>query len=89
MVDSTGNIWGTAIGGGANAAPQGSPFSGAGVIFEYSSGGSFTVVHNFCGEADCADGGATMVTTGVKDALGRDPRDLDAFAADHVEAFKG
>lgn len=36
-----------------------------------------------------AGGGATMVTTGVSDALGRDPRDLDAFAADHVEAFKG
>jgi uncharacterized protein YbjT (DUF2867 family) len=36
-----------------------------------------------------ADGGATMVTTGVKDALGRDPRGLDDFAADHVEAFKG
>src|SRR5919112_1053247 len=35
-----------------------------------------------------ADGGATMVTTGVNDALGRDPRDLDAFAADHVEAFQ-
>jgi hypothetical protein len=35
-----------------------------------------------------AGGGATMVTTGVMDALGRDPRDLDAFAADHVEAFK-
>jgi uncharacterized protein YbjT (DUF2867 family) len=35
-----------------------------------------------------AEGGATMVTTGVSDALGRDPRDLDAFAADHVEAFK-
>jgi hypothetical protein len=30
-----------------------------------------------------------MVTTGVKDALGRDPRGLDDFAADHVEAFKG
>ena len=35
-----------------------------------------------------ANGGATMVTTGVMDALGRDPRGLDAFAADHVEAFK-
>jgi uncharacterized protein YbjT (DUF2867 family) len=35
-----------------------------------------------------ADGGATMVTTGVKDALGRDPRNLDEFAKDHVEAFQ-
>jgi uncharacterized protein YbjT (DUF2867 family) len=36
-----------------------------------------------------ASGGATMVTSGVQDALGRPPRDLDTFAADHVEAFKG
>jgi uncharacterized protein YbjT (DUF2867 family) len=36
-----------------------------------------------------ASGGATMVTSGVQDALGRAPRDLDTFAADHVEAFKG
>jgi uncharacterized protein YbjT (DUF2867 family) len=36
-----------------------------------------------------ASGGATTVTSGVQDALGRPPRDLDTFAADHVEAFKG
>ena len=35
-----------------------------------------------------AAGGAQMVTSGVKDALDRDPRDLDEFAADHVDAFK-
>jgi uncharacterized protein YbjT (DUF2867 family) len=35
-----------------------------------------------------ASGGATMVTSGVQDALGRPPRDLDTFASDHVEAFK-
>src|SRR3954447_16707763 len=33
-------------------------------------------------------GGAQMVTSGVKDALERDPRTLDAFASDHVDAFK-
>ena len=33
-------------------------------------------------------GGAQMVTSGVKDALERDPRTLDDFAADHVDAFK-
>src|SRR3954468_4423257 len=32
-----------------------------------------------------AQGGAMMVTSGVKAALGREPRDLDAFAADHIE----
>ncbi len=36
-----------------------------------------------------ASGGATMVTSGVQDALGREPRDLDAFARDHADAFKG
>jgi uncharacterized protein YbjT (DUF2867 family) len=35
-----------------------------------------------------ADGGATMVTTGVSDALGREARNLDEFASDHVEAFQ-
>jgi uncharacterized protein YbjT (DUF2867 family) len=35
-----------------------------------------------------ASGGAQMVTSGVKDVLDRDPRDIDAFAADHVDSFK-
>ena len=35
-----------------------------------------------------ASGGAQMVTSGVKDVLDRDPRDIDAFASDHVDAFK-
>ena len=35
-----------------------------------------------------AGGGAQMVTSGVKDTLERDPRNLDDFAKDHVEAFK-
>jgi hypothetical protein len=29
-----------------------------------------------------------MVTSGVKDVLDRAPRTIDAFAADHVDAFK-
>ena len=35
-----------------------------------------------------AAGGAQMVTSGVKDVLDRDPRNLDAFAADHADSFK-
>ena len=35
-----------------------------------------------------ASGGLQMVTSGVKDALGRDPRTIDDFARDHVDAFK-
>jgi len=35
-----------------------------------------------------ASGGASMVTSGVADALGRPPRDLDAFARDNAPAFR-
>ena len=35
-----------------------------------------------------ASGGLQMVTSGVKDALGREPRTIDDFAKDHVDAFK-
>jgi uncharacterized protein YbjT (DUF2867 family) len=35
-----------------------------------------------------ASGAAQMVTSGVKDALSREPRNLDEFAKDHVESFK-
>ena len=33
-------------------------------------------------------GGAQMVTSGVEGVLDRDPRDIDAFASDHVDAFE-
>jgi uncharacterized protein YbjT (DUF2867 family) len=35
-----------------------------------------------------ASGGLQMLTSGVKDALGREPRSIDDFAKDHVDAFK-
>jgi len=35
-----------------------------------------------------ASGGAALVASGVEDVLGRAPRDLDAFARDHAEAFR-
>ncbi len=35
-----------------------------------------------------ASGAAQMVTSGVKDALDRDPRTIDEFASDHAESFK-
>ena len=35
-----------------------------------------------------ASGGLQMVTSGVKDVLGRDARTIDQFAADHANAFK-
>jgi len=73
FVDPDGNIWGTTFGGGANPAPPGSPFSGAGTIFEYTSGGSFATLHNFCAEPDCADGGTPtsgLVTDGAGNFFG-------------------
>ena len=36
-----------------------------------------------------ASGAAQMVTSGVRDALAREPRTIDKFAKDHVDAFKG
>ena len=57
LIDATGNIFGVTAGGGANAAPSGSPFPGGGVLFEYSSGGTYSVLHNFCSETNCTDGG--------------------------------
>jgi len=35
-----------------------------------------------------SSGGAALVASGVADVLGRAPRDLDAFARDHAEAFR-
>jgi len=68
LIDSSGNIWGTTLAGGTNPGPFGSPFPGAGVIFEYTSGGSFAVVHQFCAETNCTDGGTPaegLVTDGA------------------------
>jgi uncharacterized protein YbjT (DUF2867 family) len=36
-----------------------------------------------------ASGAVQMVTSGVKDALSREPRTIDEFAKDHVESFQG
>lgn len=45
--DSPGNLFGVTIGGGKN---------GVGVLFEYSRGAEH-VLHSFCSERNCADGG--------------------------------
>jgi len=56
-VDSSGNIFGVTEGGGAGTSPPGAPFAGGGVIFRYTTGGSYSVLHSFCLETDCTDGG--------------------------------
>jgi uncharacterized repeat protein (TIGR03803 family) len=44
---SNGNFFGTTYEGGAH---------GDGTVFEFSSGGTFTLVHSFCSMPNCADG---------------------------------
>jgi len=52
VTDSSGNIYGTTAGGGANA---GYP-SGPGVLYRLTKAGSYKVLHDFCSEASCIDG---------------------------------
>ncbi|MFZ0230408.1 MAG: choice-of-anchor tandem repeat GloVer-containing protein, partial [Mycobacterium sp.] len=54
LMDSTGNLYGTTASGGI---PGGCPISnqfpsGCGVVFEYSTGGEFSVVYRFAGGTD-------------------------------------
>jgi uncharacterized repeat protein (TIGR03803 family) len=62
--DSGGNLYGTAVFGGAVT----SPFpSGCGVIFKIDSGGTFSVLHTFTGGADGASpyGGVIVGPSGI------------------------
>ncbi|HTT97726.1 MAG TPA: choice-of-anchor tandem repeat GloVer-containing protein [Rhizomicrobium sp.] len=61
VLDAVGNIFGTTFAGGANPAPPGFiNYTGAGVVFRYFTSGDFAVIHNFCSEANCADGGMPL-----------------------------
>lgn len=53
-LDASGNLFGTTISGGGNDIDQN--HFGGGVAFAVPAGGSFTVLHRFCGRAACADG---------------------------------
>lgn len=46
--DANGNVYGMTAGLGANGK--------GGTLFKLTADGSFTVLHDFCSEADCADG---------------------------------
>lgn len=60
ILDSEGNLYGTAQGGGA---------SGVGVVFKLDSAGDETVLYNFCSQVNCTDG-AIPSTGVVRDAAG-------------------
>lgn len=60
-LDSAGNIYGTAVGGGLSlyALPDDCQFDniyGCGVVFKLDTAGNYTVLYNFCGQLNCADG---------------------------------
>ena len=59
VVDGSGDLFGTTLGGGTGeAACTGSPGTAApcGVVFERSAGGSYSVLYDFCPASGCTDG---------------------------------
>ena len=48
IADAFGNLYGTTTSGGAY---------GYGTVFKLNSAGTYSVLHNFCSQANCADGG--------------------------------
>lgn len=71
ILDGSGNLFGTAIGGGT---------PGKGVVFKLQPNGHYTVQYEFCGQTDCADGanplgsllqGADGSLTGVTEGGGK------------------
>jgi uncharacterized repeat protein (TIGR03803 family) len=54
FMDSSGNLFGTATDGGSGSSCT--EYVGCGVVFERSSGGSYSVLYNFCSQTNCADG---------------------------------
>lgn len=59
-MDAAGNIFGTTVLGGSGSglvcSQTGFNFPGCGVAFEYSSTGTYSVIHSFCSKRNCADG---------------------------------
>lgn len=47
IADSSGNLYGTTVSGGAN---------GGGTVFEITSDGTYNVLYSFCSQQNCADG---------------------------------
>lgn len=49
-----GNLYGTTLAGGTNNG--GGCAAGCGTIFKVTPAGAFTVLYNFCAQANCSDG---------------------------------
>lgn len=64
--DASGNLYGAASLGGATAS---SDYAGGGVVFKLDSAGNYTVLHSFCSQANCGDGGYPIGGL-IEDALG-------------------
>lgn len=55
VMDQAGNFYGTTDWGGANGEGRGD--EGDGVVFEYAPGtGKYSVIYDFCSQANCVDG---------------------------------
>jgi uncharacterized repeat protein (TIGR03803 family) len=65
--DSSGNLYGTTHFGGANHIDPSA--NGGGTVFKLDSAGNYTVLYNFCSQANCADGYAPYAGL-IEDASG-------------------
>lgn len=64
VMDKSGNLYGTASGGGANCSGF-----GCGAVFELTTNGIETVLYSFCAQKKCADG-RNPISTLLMDARG-------------------
>jgi uncharacterized repeat protein (TIGR03803 family) len=67
--DSSGNLFGTTEFGGTGTECMEGSAHGCGVVFERSAGGTYKVLHNFCSQANCTDGGIPVAGV-IVDRLG-------------------
>lgn len=64
VADAAGNLYGTTLSGGTGADCS-DPFSGCGVLYGIAADGTFSVLHEFCSEDECADGAEPENTGGM------------------------
>jgi uncharacterized repeat protein (TIGR03803 family) len=57
LADASGNLYGTTYGGGNYTDGSYCQFLGCGIVFKLSPDGTETVLHTFCKQPSCSDGG--------------------------------